>query len=119
MTGTAIVRTLVQWGIAKILASSFGVALVTFLVTEFGYTPDPAVIANAVTGVLMLVVVYLVNTLGKKYAWINKLVSIGLSRTGPGYVPNSADAVVVKANPVGADTVTAVDTPPPGPNPDA
>lgn len=116
MTGTAIVRTLVQWGLAKIMASTFGVALVTFLVEEIGWVPDPAVIANTVTGVLMLGVVWAANTLGKKYAIVNKIISIGLSRTAPAYVPNSADAVAVTANPAGSDTVRVIDTPPPGPD---
>lgn len=116
MTGTAIVRTLVQWLIARFMASAFGASLVTFFVEEIGYTPDPVAIANAATGILMVVVVYAVNTLGKRYSWINKLISLGLSRTGPGYVPNQADAVVVTANPGGTDTTVAVDTPPPGPD---
>lgn len=121
MTLTAVVRTFVQWGIAKALSSAFGVAVITFLATEVGITvgeEQKAWIANIATGLLMGIVVTLVNQFGKHFAWINQFISLGLSRTGPGYVPNNADAVVVVANSGGADEVRSIDVPPVGANPE-
>jgi hypothetical protein len=117
MTGTAIVRTFVQWGLAKLLASAFGVAAVTFLTEQIGFEINREALTNGVTALLMAGVIWAVNHYGKRFAWINKIVSLGLSRTGPAYVPNDADAVVSVAVSGGPDTVNTVDTPPPGPNP--
>jgi hypothetical protein len=120
MTGIAIVRTIVQGVLARLLATAFGVSAVTFLAETFGIdvsNPDTqAWIVEGTSVFLLGVVVGLVNKYGKNFAWINKVVSLGLSRTGPAYVPNDVDAVVSVANPVGVDTVTPIDTPPPGPD---
>ena len=121
-TLTAVVRTFVQWGLAKIMASAFGVGVVTFLAEELGFTiteDQRAWIVNGTTALLMGGVVFLVNKFGKRFAIINKIVSLGLSRTGPAYVPNAADAVVSTAKEGETDTVdtiTTIDVPPPGPN---
>jgi hypothetical protein len=117
MAWTAVVRTIVQGVIGMVLSSAFGVRIVE-LITSFGLAINVEVLTNAVTLFLIGAIVWLVNTFGPKFAWINKLVSLGLSRTGPAYVPNNADAVVAVANPEGTDTVSAVDVPPPGPNPE-
>lgn len=117
MTGIAIVRTIVQYALAAVMTSTFGATAVTFLTESVGLEIDTEWIVNATSVFLLGVVVGLVNKFGKNFAWINKVISLGLSRTGPAYVPNDADAVVSVANPVGADTVKAVDTPPEaGPN---
>lgn len=114
-TWTAVVRTIVQGVIGMLLSSAFGQNIVN-AIEGFGLTLNVEVLTNAVTIFLIGVIVWLVNTFGPKFAWINKVVSLGLSRTGPAYVFNSADAVVLTANPIGDDTVRSVDTPPPGPN---
>lgn len=111
----AVVRTLVQRLIALALTSVVGVAILDFL-QDAGVTLNEAVIVEAITLFVMGLVVWVVNTLGPKFSWINKIISLGLSRTGPAYVPNDADAVVSVASPTGTDTVRAVDAPPPGPN---
>lgn len=120
MTGVAIARTAVQYVLAKVLASAFGVTLVTALVEVVGVDVNNETvkewIVNTTALFLLGIVVWVVNKVGKNFSWINSIISLGLSRTGPAYVPNDADAVVSVANPNGKDTVTTIDTPPPGPN---
>lgn len=120
MTGIAIVRSIVQFTLAALMTSAFGKRLVTLLAEVVGIdVANPEIqswIINVSSLFLLGVVVGLVNKFGVSFAWINKVISLGLSRTGPAYVPNDADAVVSVANPVGEDTVKAVDTPPAGPN---
>lgn len=116
MAWTAVVRTLVQGVIGMLLTSSVGQSIITW-VEGLGMTFSVETITNAVTLFLIGLIVLLVNTLGPKFAWVNQIISLGLSRTGPAYVPNDADAVVSKANAHNDDTITKVDTPPiPGPN---
>jgi hypothetical protein len=100
------------------LASNVGVAIVNW-VENLGLTINVETITNAVTLFLIGLVVFIVNTFGPKFAWINKIVSLGLSRTGPAYVPNEADAVVSVANKTDVDVIKPVDVPPPGPNDEA
>lgn len=114
MAWTAVVRTLVQGTIGMLLSSSVGVSIVTWL-TDAGLTVDETWLVNAVTLFLIGLIVLLVNTIGPKFAWVNQIISLGLSRTGPAYVPNDADAVVSQANSTADDTITKVDTPPAGP----
>jgi hypothetical protein len=116
MTGIAIVRTIVQYGLAAVMTSTFGAKAVTFLTESLGMELDTEWIVNVTSVFLLGVVVGLVNKFGQNFAWINKVISLGLSRTGPAYVPNDVDAVVSVANPVGVDMVTPIDTPPPGPD---
>lgn len=117
MTLTAVVRTVMQWGIGKLIALPVGAALIAFVVDELGWNIDEAFLVNGATALTIAGVVWLANKYGKKYPWINQILSWNLSRTGPGYVPNEADAVIVTANPSGTDTVRTVDTPPTvGPN---
>jgi hypothetical protein len=115
MAWTAVVRTIVQGVIGMFLASNVGVAIVSW-VENLGLTINVETITNAITLFLIGLVVFIVNTFGPKFAWINKIVSLGLSRTGPAYVPNEADAVVSVANKEAEDTIKPVDVPPPGPN---
>lgn len=116
MAWTAVVRTIVQGTIGMLLNSSLGEWIVARL-TDFGLTFNRDVLVNAVTLFMIGAIVWLVNTFGPKFAWINQLVSLGLSRTGPAYVPNNADAIVSVANKASDDTITTVDTPPvEGPN---
>lgn len=117
MVWTAVVRSLVQRGLEILLASTLGVQIVNLL-AAIGLDFE-SVREQVITGVsvfLFGVIVAIVNALGPKFAWINKFVSLGLSRTAPAYVPNDADAVVSVANKNTNDTVAVVDTPPPGPN---
>lgn len=118
MAWTAVVRTIVQGVIGMFLASNVGVAIVNW-VENLGLTINVETITNAVTLFLIGLVVFIVNTFGPKFAWINKIVSLGLSRTGPAYVPNEADAVVSVANKTDVDVIKPVDVPPPGPNDEA
>lgn len=115
MAWTAVVRTLVQGVIGMLLTSSIGQTIISW-VEGLGMTVSVETITNAVTLFLIGLIVLLVNTFGPKFAWINQIISLGLSRTGPAYVPNDADAVVSKANSTADDTITKVDVPPPGPN---
>lgn len=115
MAWTAVVRTLVQGTIGMLLGSSIGQQIVEWL-GGLGMNVNVDTITNAVTLFLIGLVVLAVNTFGPKFAWINQIVSLGMSRTGPAYVPNDADAVVSKANAAADDTITKVDVPPPGPN---
>lgn len=115
MAWTAVVRTLVQGVIGMLLASSVGQNLVTWL-TDIGLPFNETWLVNAVTLFLIGLIVLLVNTIGPKFGWINQIISLGLSRTGPAYVPNDADAVVSHANATADDTITKVDVPPPGPD---
>lgn len=116
MTLTAVVRTLVQWVISRALASAFGTAFVMFVTDELGLNLDIAWVSNTATLLILGIVVALVNRFGKHFAWINQFISLGLSRTGPGYVPNNADAVVIVAKEGEADEMRSIDVPPPGPN---
>ena len=117
MVWTAVVRSLVQRGLEILLASTIGVQIVNFLAAiglDFQSVRDQVI--TGVSVFLFGVIVAAVNWLGPKFAWINKFVSLGLSRTAPAYVPNDADAVVAVANKTGTDRVEVVDVPPPGPN---
>lgn len=118
MVWTAVVRSLVQRGLEILLASAIGMQIVNFL-SSLGFDWNDATrdtVVQWVSVFLFGVIVAIVNALGPKFAWINKFVSLGLSRTSPAYVPNDADAVVSVANKTETDTVTVVDVPPPGPN---
>jgi len=118
MVWTAVVRSLVQRLLEIALASAFGMGIVNFMASigiEFGET-ERTTIVQWVSVFLFGLIVAAVNALGPKFSWINKIISLGLSRTAPAYVPNDADAVVSKANVGSSDTVTAIDTPPPGPD---
>lgn len=115
MAWTAVVRTLVQGTIGMLLGSSIGQQIVEWL-DGAGLPLNVDTITNVVTLFLIGLVVLLVNTFGPKFAWINQIISLGMSRTGPAYVPNTADTVVLEANAGSEDTITPVDTPPPGPN---
>lgn len=121
MSGVAVARTAVQYVLAKLLSSAFGVTAVTALAEVAGVdVNDPTVkewIVNTTALFILGIVVWVINKFGKNFSWINSVISLGMSRTGPAYVPNNADAVVSTANPNGADTIKAVDTPPmAGPN---
>lgn len=118
MVWTAVVRSLVQRLLEILLATAVGMQIVNLL-ASIGFEWSDATrdtIVQWVSVFLFGVIVAVVNALGPKFAWINKFVSLGLSRTAPAYVPNDADAVVSVANKDATDTVTAVDTPPPGPD---
>lgn len=115
MAWTAVVRTIVQGVIGMFLASGPGQWIIEW-VTSFGLAINVETITNFVTLFIIGIVVWLVNTFGPKFAIINKIVSLGLSRTSPAYVPNNADAVVSVANKDQTDTVTSIDVPPPGPD---
>lgn len=116
MTGIAVVRSGVQWLIGLAVTSTVGSGIVTFLSEQLGIELDTAWLVNTVSLFIFGIVVWLVNKFGKNFDWINRIISLGLSKTGPAYVPAGADAVLSTANPVGADTVRTVDTPPPGSN---
>lgn len=118
MVWTAVVRSLVQRLLEIGLATAFGMQIVNLL-SSLGFDWNDATRDSVVQWVsvfLFGVIVAVVNALGPKFSWINKFVSLGLSRTAPAYVPNDADSVVSTANKDATDTVTAVDTPPPGPD---
>lgn len=111
MTKIAVSRSVVQFILAAIMTSTFGSKLVTLLAEVAGIdVTDPAVqawIVNVSSAFLLGVVVYAVNKLGKRFAWVNQIFSLGMAKTGPAYVPNAEEAVVLKANNGAADTVRA------------
>lgn len=116
MTLIAVVRTFTQLLVSKALATSVGVAIVTTVAEWTGFEITQEWLENIALGLIMMLVVWLANKFGKTQSWINRVLSWNLSRTGPAYVTNDADAVVSVANSDSADTVTTVDTPPPGPD---
>lgn len=116
MVWIAVIRTMVQSLLALGLATAVGTQIVDGL-QSIGIPFNETVIVETVAVFLLGLVVLVVNWLGPKFAWINKVMSLGLSRTSPAYVPNDADAVVSTAHANNTDSVKViVDTPPPGPN---
>lgn len=112
---TAVVRVLMMSLIAKVLGSP-AVAPIVDWWESLGLPYDEVIVTNIVSLFFVGLVVLAVNWAGPYFAWVNKVISIGMSRTGPAYVPNDADKVELEANASGADTITKTDTPPPGPN---
>lgn len=115
MVWIAVIRTVVAGIIGKLLDSAIGMQIATFL-ADFGIPLPLDIIIETVSVFFLGLVIFITNWLGPKFAIINKIMSLGLSRTGPAYVPNNADAVTNVAVAGGNDRTVVVDVPPPGPN---
>lgn len=115
MVWIAVIRTVVAGIIGKLLDTAVGMQI-SEGIASIGIPLPLDIITETVSVFFLGLVIFIANWLGPRFAWINKIMSLGLSRTGPAYVPNNADAVTNVAVPGGTDRTVVVDTPPPGPN---
>lgn len=115
MVVIAVVRSLVQRGLEWLAATVIGMRIVNFIIS-LGIDVNPDTLVTPISMFLFGLIVYAVNKLGPHFDWINKIISIGLSRTAPAYVPNDSDAVISVAHARSVDTVHSMDVPPPGAN---
>jgi hypothetical protein len=85
--GIAIVRSLVQAGVSKLMSAGFVIALIEWVTTNIGFTITQGWVESLAFGATFTVIVGLTNYLGKleAFQWVNKVVSLWLSNSAAVY----------------------------------
>lgn len=76
---TAVIRSLVQAIVSAALSSAWGITAATWLNDTLGLTFTEEQVTGAAFGVVFAGVVWLTNYLGKRWPWVNRVISLGSS----------------------------------------
>ena len=76
---TAVIRSVVQAIVSAALSSAWGITLTTWLNDKAGLTFTEEQISTAAFGLVFAGVVFLTNYLGKRWPWVNQVISLGSS----------------------------------------
>lgn len=110
----AVIRTIVQAGVAALLGLPYVQQAIDFLTNTVGLDLSQTTLENAAFGVALAVVVALVNWIPSRFPrlgeWISRIFSLGTSPAAPEYAEEAPTTVVGFA--AGNLTTTNADVPP-------
>lgn len=109
MALTALIRSIVGYLLAWLLATPPAAALLGWLTDTAGWRFDVDRATGWLTVLLYGVVVYVGNKLGSRWGFINQILSLGRAKSAPVYIPNGQESVTATVTPPGAQTMVTVE----------